>query len=185
MKRKCKQCKEFAKEGIKTPAGFFCCVEHAIDFARAKIQKAKEKAIKQKARKERAELKERKQKAKSKGDWTDKLQAIFNHYIRERDKDQPCISCGTYFTCQAHAGHYLTVGARPEHRFNENNCHRQCVRCNHFLSGNVAQYRLNLIEKIGLKQVEQMEQDHTPKHYSINDLQDLIKKYKNKLKNLK
>ena len=182
MKRKCKQCKEFVNEGIKTPTGFFCCFEHALEFAKMKSQKTKDKAAKQKAKQERAEQKERKEKAKSKGDWLALAQKAFNAYIRARDQNEPCISCGRHFTCLATAGHFLTVGARPEHRFNKDNCHRQCVRCNHFLSGNVAQYRLNLIKKIGLERVESMERDHKPKHYSVEDLKDLIKKYKSKLK---
>ena len=35
----------------------------------------------------------------------------------ERDFDKPCVSCGNYHQGQWHAGHYLTVGARPELRF--------------------------------------------------------------------
>lgn len=176
-KYKCKKCKEFFVDTVRTPAGRFCSISHAIEYAKEKQKADKEKA-------ERKQQKERKEKARSKGDWLALAQKAFNAYIRARDQNEPCISCGKIFTCQAHAGHFLTVGARPEHRFNEDNCHRQCVRCNHFLSGNVAQYRKRLIKKIGLERVESMERDHTPKHYTIEQIKEIIKTYKQKIKSI-
>ena len=71
----------------------------------------------------------------------------FHKFIRNRDKNQPCISCGKYTTLQA--GHFYSAGNHPSVRFNEYNVHGQCKKCNYFLSGNLLPYRENLITKIG------------------------------------
>lgn len=71
----------------------------------------------------------------------------FNKYIRERDKDKPCISCGRYTTLQA--GHFYSAGHHPGLRFDEDNVHGQCLRCNMYLSGNLHEYAKNLPGRIG------------------------------------
>ena len=59
---------------------------------------------------QRRKAKERKAKLKSRSEWLKEAQAVFNKFIRLRDKDQPCISCGRYHQGQYHAGHYRSVG---------------------------------------------------------------------------
>lgn len=131
-------------------------------------------------------MRERKEKLKSRPDWLKDLQRVFNEFIRLRDVDLPCISCGRYHKGQYHAGHYRSVGACPELRFNEDNAHKQCSACNSHLSGNILEYRLGLIEKIGLERVEFLERkDHPPLKLSVEEIKDLIKVYKAKCKELK
>jgi hypothetical protein len=119
---------------------------------------------------------------KSRGDWLKETQQVFNKFIRLRDETLPCISCGRIHSGQYHAGHYKTVGANPELRFNEHNCHKQCAPCNNHLSGNIANYRPNLIAKIGLDCVSKLEGPNAPKHYTIEDLKELKKVYQDKIK---
>jgi hypothetical protein len=62
-------------------------------------------------------------------------QQAFNAYIRARDADLPCISCGETNPPDLHGGqwdcgHFKTVGANPELRFEERNAHKQCKSCN-------------------------------------------------------
>jgi hypothetical protein len=64
-----------------------------------------------------------------------KAQAAFNEYIRARDADLGCVSCGTTNPPRTRggqwdAGHFLGRGAYPELRFHEDNCHKQCKSCN-------------------------------------------------------
>jgi hypothetical protein len=75
----------------------------------------------------------------------------FRKWIRSRDHDQPCISCGSWNTSDA--GHYYSAGHYPELEFNEDNVHGQCRKCNMFLSGNLLEYRKGLIKKIGEQRV--------------------------------
>jgi hypothetical protein len=130
-----------------------------------------------KAARERKEIRERKAKMKTRRDWLREAQAAFNKFIRTRDEGQPCISCGRHHQGQIHAGHYLSTGARPELRFNENNVHAQCAPCNNHLSGNIVLYRKGLIAKIGIELVEWLEGAHEAKHYSIDDLREIKARY--------
>lgn len=102
--------------------------------------------------------------------WTKQAQTAFNAWIRHRDEALPCVSCGTATAKQWHAGHYLTTGARPELRFDELNVHKQCSQCNEYLSGNLVNYRIELIRRIGLAEVEWLEGPHEPKRYRADDL---------------
>jgi hypothetical protein len=114
---------------------------------------------------------------KTRSQWIKDAQAAFNQYIRARDAYEPCISCQQSSGAKMNAGHYLSTGARPELRFNELNCHKQCEKCNSWLSGNAVMYRKNLLNKIGVKAVEALEGNHEPKHYSIEDLKAIKREY--------
>ena len=159
----------------------FCCPEHGVLIWEA--NKAKEVA--KNARKASKERREGLLAIKDRSTWLREAQAAFNAFIRERDKDQPCISCNRHHTGQYHAGHYRTTKAAPELRFNENNVHKQCSACNNHLSGNILEYRINLVRLYGQEYVDYIEGPHLPKKYTIPELQEIIKKYKANLKTLK
>lgn len=118
-----------------------------------------------------------KAKLKTRRDWLREAQAAFNRFIRARDVGKPCISCGRHHQGQIHAGHFLSTGARPELRFNENNVHAQCAPCNNHLSGNIVLYRKGLIAKVGIELVEWLEGPHQPKKYTIDELKSIKDKY--------
>lgn len=146
---------------------------------------SKEQARKKREKQEKAERRERKAKLKSRSEWLKDAQSVFNKFIRLRDKNEPCISCGKHHKGQYHAGHYRSVGACPELRFCELNVHKQCAPCNDHKSGNIIEYRINLVKKIGVDKVEWLErQDHEPKKYTIEDCKEIIKYYKAKIKEL-
>ena len=63
-------------------------------------------------------------------------------------------------------------------RFEELNTHKQCMPCNSHLSGNLINYRINLIKKIGLEAVEWLEGPHKPKKYTIENLKEIRDKYR-------
>lgn len=114
-----------------------------------------------------AETRKRKQKLKSRQQWLKEAQAAFNSYIRVRDEGKPCISCQRYHSGKYDAGHYRTVGAAGHLRFNLKNCHRQCVPCNQYLSGNVVEYRINLVNHIGAIEVDKLESNNETRHFDI------------------
>lgn len=78
----------------------------------------------------------------------------FHKFIRNRDKDKPCISCGKYTTLQA--GHYYSAGKHPVIRFNEDNVHGQCCHCNFYKSGDLINYTYSLIDRIGTERFEKL-----------------------------
>lgn len=181
---KCKECGGYYVKSQSTQQ--VCSMKCAIAFSKRKAEEKRKKQEKSDRLEASRRMRERKEKLKSRSDWLKDLQRVFNEFIRLRDVDLPCISCGRYHQGQYHAGHYRSVGACPELRFNEDNVHKQCSACNSHLSGNILEYLLGLIEKIGLERVEFLErQDHPPLKLSVEEIKDLIKAYKAKVKELK
>lgn len=130
------------------------------------------------------ETRRRKEALKTRSDWMKEAQVEFNKFIRERDADRPCISCNRYHQGQYHAGHYRTVGACPELRFSEFNVHKQCAPCNNHLSGNIVEYRINLVERIGQAAVEWLEGPHDPVKYTIDEIKEIKRLYRQKTREL-
>lgn len=118
-------------------------------------------------------------------DYIKLAQQVFNKYIRLRDKDKPCISCGKKINGVEHASHYLSAGGHSNVRFHEDNVWTSCYKCNVMLSGNQIEYRKQLINKIGVERVEWLEENGSKeKKYSIEELKEIIKIYKAKCKEL-
>lgn len=107
-----------------------------------------------------------------------RTQVVFNAWIRERDKDLPCISCGQHKD-KYHAGHYIAQGFSGFLKYNEDNCNKQCVGCNLFKRGNLIEYRIALVKKIGQDRVEWLENNrHQVKKWTREELEELIARYK-------
>lgn len=154
----------------------WCCDNCAL----AIVAQKREKAKLEKERKERRETREAKAKLKSE-DLSHQLkltQDVFNAWVRERDYSEPCISCGTTADVQYAAGHYRTVGACKALRFEPLNVHKQCNRnCNMGKSGNVVEYRIRLVKKIGEDKVAWLEGPHAPRRYTIPELVEMRRHY--------
>jgi len=52
------------------------------------------------------------------------------------------------------------------------------------MHGNLIEYRIRLIERIGVELVQWLEGSHEPKHYSISDLKAIKAEYVAKLNEL-
>jgi hypothetical protein len=108
-----------------------------------------------------------------------KAQVSFNAWIRRRDSHLMCISCQSAKVEQA--GHFYSAGHYNRLRFNEDNCHGQCRRCNYFLSGNLNEYRKNLEKRIGKEKLAALDFEASKKDAYKFDrftLIDIILKYK-------
>ena len=167
--KKCKICKAYFTP--QRPLQLVCQWKCAIDFAKdTKIKTVKK------------EVKEAKLKLKSRSDWLKDTQVVFNKYIRLRDQDDGCISCGSKSAYAYHAGHYRSIGSAGHLRFNELNCHRQCSACNTHLSGNLIRYRHGLIRKIGIHAVETLESDNDTVKWSVEEIKLLKAQFSAKIK---
>lgn len=167
--RTCKVCKKRFKPD--RPFQRACSPECALIYIK---QKAGQKAIQKQIRKE---TRERKQASKSRQDWLRECQAIANRYARVRDMEDGCISCDkpASWSGQWHGSHFRSAGAASAVRLNLWNIHKACSVCNHHKSGNIAEYRPRLIEKIGLEKVEWLECQNHLVRYDI----EYLKRYKN------
>jgi hypothetical protein len=168
----CRICKQkfIPVRAIQPACSYECQVEYATKVA-AKAAIAREKKAKR-------EHKEKLEKVKSRSEHLREAQRWFNKYIRLRDADLPCISCGRFHTGQYHAGHYRTVGSTPQLRFEESQVHKQCAPCNNHLSGNIVNYRINLLKKIGQEKLDWIEGPHESQHYSLDDIKFIKGHYK-------
>lgn len=176
---KCKNCKQVFK-----PRKFnwkYCesdvCNNIGVQELIKKVRAKKEKENRKKTKKEKEALLTHR-------DYLKLFQTVFNTYIRTRDKDLPCISCGKNNEKQFHAGHYRSVGSCPELRFSELNVWRQCATCNTYLHGNLIEYRKELIKRIGVDQVEWLEGPQPSNKLMIPEIKSKIVEYKLKIKGL-
>lgn len=145
----------------------------------------KDKARKAIDQVERKQIRAAKERIKSRGDYLREAQAAFNTWVRERDAALPCISCNRHHQGKYDAGHYRTVGSNPALRFNPFNCHKQCVPCNQHKSGDIVNYRINLVAKIGADKVAWLEGFHEPMRYTIEDLQGIKAHYRALVRQMK
>ena len=170
-----------ARMGAKVCSSFF-----AMTFARSvNVKAAKVAAIKDKR-----ETKQKLDDMRSKPELVALAQKAFNSFIRARDADKPCISCGKPlqpatvgggFDC----GHYRSVGSAVHMRLVEDNAHGQCKYCNRHLAGNHVAYRAGLITRIGLRSVEFIESDQTLRKYSKEGLVEIARHYNAEARKLK
>ena len=173
-KKKCKNCLSFfiPDRLMQTTCSFECAIEYSN---KPKVQK---KYIIDKHRELKKEFKEN-----DKPTLIKLVQVLVNRYVRLRDLNKPCISCGYKGgSRQIHAGHYKPAGNNQQLRYNTINIHAQCSICNNHLSANLVNYRAALIKKIGLEKVEYLECNHETKKYTVEYLQKLIKVFRKKIK---
>lgn len=125
-------------------------------------------------------------------DKINKLDSVFSQYIRLRDSRIygfeyfRCISCGAVLPFEhADCGHYVKRSNMAT-RFDEENCHAQCIYCNRFRQGNTENFRKNLVKKLGEEKVEELERKgRGVAKFSSGDIDDMISYYKDKVKELK
>ncbi|TGN44068.1 recombination protein NinG [Klebsiella oxytoca] len=178
-RRKCAHCREWfhpTREGQVV-----CSFECASAIGKKQTAKAREAAKARAVKRQRESEKEGRQREsfKTKAQWDKEAQSAFNRYIRIRDDGKPCVSCGNpligksnYLTGSAiDASHYRSRGAASHLKFNVFNVHSACTRCNRQLSGNAVEYRIRLIDRIGLERVERLEADNEARRFDIPYLQ--------------
>lgn len=156
-----------------------------------KSAKASRKEAVAEARLDRKRTKERKEAIKTLPKLKKEAEREFNAFIRARDADLPCISCGapppdlSGLHAGRDAGHYRSVGSAAHLRYNEDNVHAQCVHCNQHGAGRAVEYRIGLIAKIGAGRVVALETDNTIRKWTHDELRGIRDEYKKKLKALK
>ncbi len=184
--KKCRYCKQPFTPVL--PMQVVCGIECAKAIAKSKREKV-----------EKANDRQKRESLKTARDYIKQAQDAFNAFIRERDKDLPCICCGRFPDSDDwkpggvwDAGHFLSRGAYPELRFTEDNCHKQLKTCNggsakYAKKGRTVSqgYREGLIARIGLERVEWLEGPHKARHYTIDDLKAIKSEYVQKLKELR
>ena len=157
-----------------------CSYQCSLDYLEsAQGKKAVKVEISRVERQDKAERRERVKQAKGYGHWAKVTQKDFNLLIRTRDKGLACPSCGKHehdlstssFGSVWDAGHFKSVGAHPELRFNTHNVHGQCRDCNGFKGGNIDGYREGLKTRYGQWILDYLDGSNEAKNYTIADLE--------------
>lgn len=168
--RRCSTCRQkvSTEKAIVGALKAFCSFECLSIYTKSQSgQKAVQASVK---REKRSAIESRKEKLKTRSDRLKEAQVAFNRYVRLRDQNKPCISCGSFSEQKVggtrDCGHYLSRGARPHLRFRLDNTASQCVKCNRYLSGAPADFRLGLIKRWGEDQIVSLESDNAVRKHS-------------------
>jgi hypothetical protein len=158
-------------------------------FQRACSPRCAKRVIKADKAKQKQEVKQRKAALLTIPKLLKVAQREFNSFIRERDKEQPCICCGVPFSYDSvggrfDCGHYRSVGSAGHLRFNEHNAHGQRKYCNRHGAGRAVDYRSGLIARIGLAAVEALENDNHVHKWTKEELIDIAATYRAKRREL-
>jgi FtsZ-binding cell division protein ZapB len=189
MKRSlCPHCRKRLEEGQRIHPG---CIDGYATAQAAKLEREEWKRSREAIRAEKADLRQRKEALKRIPDYIKEAQIAFNAWIRARDANRPCICCGRTqemgYGTSSHGwdcGHYRSTGSASHLRFNEDNAHRQLVLCNRWGAGRAVDYRIGLINRIGLERVEALEANNVPKKWTREELKEITQTYRRKLKEL-
>jgi hypothetical protein len=158
-------------------------------FAVVCSQRCAMRKLKRDKARERDETKARKAALKRIPDLIKEAQVEFNAFIRLRDVGKPCICCGKPLGDgdvggAFDAGHYRSTGSASHLRFDERNCHGQRKACNRYGAGRAVDYRIGLLSRIGLAEVESLEADNTTRKWTREELIAIRATYKAKRKEL-
>ncbi|HBM9480540.1 TPA: recombination protein NinG [Klebsiella oxytoca] len=181
-----------------------CSFECASAIGKEQTAKAREAAKQKEAQRQRTEEKAGRQRRKARLAelrpncyYKAQAQQAFNAFIRARDADLPCISCGETNPPDLHGGqwdcgHFKTVGANPELRFEERNAHKQCKSCNAGAGKYTAkeatvaqQYEAGLVVRYGQDYVDWLNGPHEMTNYRREDFIRIRDEYRAKLIALK
>lgn len=181
--RICKQKFSPVRSIQPTCLNFDCQVSYANQVA----EKAAKKRELEEKRHQRQLDREAKGRVKTLTQYANEAQAAFNAWKRYVDlaDGYGCISCGTYTAMQWHAGHYRTRKAANQLRFHPDNVHLQCSQCNNHDSGNIVEYRINLVRRIGIERVEALENNHEIKRWTKEEFIAIRDEYRMKLRQAK
>ena len=112
-------------------------------------------------------------------DWIQVAQAAVNSFVRIRDENLPCISCGRMKPLEA--GHWRSRAAYPEIRFDTRNLAGQCAGCNrgqvrYRREGTMQQnFTRGMFERYGQARVDWCFGPHELKKYSKEDLERMAR----------
>lgn len=170
--KKCRYCKTLFTPTM--PMQIVCGIECAKAIAKKKREKV-----------EKANDRQRKEELKPLQYWLKRTEKAVNAFVRERDREQPCISCGTNDAAEWHAGHWKSVGANSALRFDPANIHRQCDQCNVFKGGNANEYEIRLPARIGQAEVDRLKHAPRLRKWTREECQAIENEFKAKLKELR
>ncbi len=161
------------------------CATAILEKAWAKQREQRKKALRRSEKAQKAKHSKQKREFYENDIKTRRDAAVreFNKFIRLRDSNEPCISCGTTKPVKYDAGHYITAGSCTALRFDEKNVHKQCSwYCNKNLSGNINGYTEGLVSKFGQERIDYLKGPQPVINITVDFYREIEDKYKIKCK---
>lgn len=210
-KLKCTHCKKRFRpeevEGKRTPAGWFCSLDHAVSHAQAlskrQSERQKQRAKQVQAKEDKAARKASREAKRRDLKWQHaQTQKAFNKmrvleeklWFQERGLEPECISCGKPLgNDQWCAGHFKSRGAQSNLRYDRNNVFLQHNRrCNMMLSGDIAGtkttrgYKQGLIDRFGEKEghaiIDYCESHSSPAKWTWEELEKMRSQFNERIR---
>lgn len=119
------------------------------------------------------------------------LDKVFNKWIRIRDTEDGygvCISCSQTKPFEdLDAGHFYAKKGYDGLRYDEDNVHAECRKCNRFDDSHLIPYHDNLLNKIGLCRMDELKSKASAYKQGFFkwdrvEIEEKIKHYKQKIK---
>jgi len=155
------------------------------DNGKAKLERSRIQGKKRVEKETRKISREQKQADKSIQKLIQEARGPFHKWIRFRDANESCISCGSTDSSIWDAGHFYKAELYSGLIFDEKNVHKQCGKCNRFLGGNEREYKNGLIKRYGKDYALELEskKDRLRTYkYSREELEEIKLTYLKKLK---
>jgi hypothetical protein len=127
--------------------------------------------------------------SKNKKNAKSKADKYFSKYIRLRDSDSnglsKCITCGTFKSWkEMDCGHFISRRFESV-RYDEQNAHAQCKKCNRFENGNQFEHGMKLDKKYGEGTAESLlQKSKMICRRKKSDYEWIAKEYKQKIEQL-
>lgn len=192
--KKCRECRNPFKPYNTLQVA--CSPRCALAIGKKEAVKKSERLAKQ-ARAERREFNRRDL------NWQhERCRRVFNRmrvleemeWFRERGMEPECISCGKTHMDWC-CGHFKTVGAQSNLRYDRSNTYLQCNRyCNSGLSGNIdgnkntRGYKRGLVERFGEQEAQRIidycESNTAPANWDWQELEALRKQWNQRIREL-
>ncbi|MCT4665630.1 MAG: recombination protein NinG [Flavobacteriales bacterium] len=186
-RKKCRNCGKFftpVRSTTETACGFTC----ALKLAKKESQKSKKRALE--FQKERIQQR----KEKSLNHALHSTKKTVHEYIRQRDVGKTCITCSSILRDERNfdAGHYFHLGNNNNYsaiRFDFDNIHGQCRKCNRRNEGEHQIYTENLPKRIGYERYHNLlerakESKQTIKKWTKSELKEIRERVKKKMQML-
>lgn len=172
--KKCKHCKEWFTP--QRPLQMVCGdnIECAIEYSKVAVKKQREQTKRAFRNNDKSLLKE-------------KVQKLANRYGRLRDEFNRGYGC---CTCdkkdgKMDGGHFLPTSSYRPIRYNVNQIHQQCIRCNQYNNGMSKEYRVFMISKYNLEYVEELESNKQgDRKYTVDYFQKYLRIIGKRLKKM-
>jgi len=180
LKKRCKTCNKYIiyypPLVLYAPKPTYC-YECLVKRKKKQIKKSRERFKRIQKRKRLKRIRHKSTKTLKKKAWK-----LMSEYVRRRDR-------GICFTCRVkkhwkeqQAGHFIHLNSLD---YDFMNIHCQCVRCNHYLGGDLGVYAVKLIKKYGLNKVEKLREKAIEiKRFTVEELETIIKDLQKKIEEL-